>query len=109
MNNLQATSRLSIFKKKICIYRPLEMERDFNWRAVGNGCVIGPDYVGVSRSKRARWLRRNHVLRVLEADSEENVTVPVSSADALRRVERMDFQLKHTRGENLEEGGPLNI
>lgn len=81
------------------------MERHFDWRAAGNGCVIGPDDVGVSRSKRARWLCRNHVLRVFEADSEENVTVPVPPADALRRVERVDFKFKHTRGENLEERG----
>lgn len=79
------------------------MERHFNWRAAGNGCVIGPDYVGVSSSKRARWLCRNHVLRVFEADSEENVTVPVPSADALRRVERMDFKFKHTGGKNLKK------
>lgn len=65
--------------------------------------MIGPDDVSVSRSKRARWLCRNHVLRVFEADSEENVTVPVPPADALRGVERMDFQFKHARGENLEE------
>lgn len=90
-----------IDKKKNHIYRPLEMERHFNWRAAGNGCVIGPDYVGLSRPERARWFCGNHVLRVFEADSEEKVTVPVSSADALRRVERMDFKFKHARGENL--------
>lgn len=72
------------------------MEGHFDWRAAGNGCVIGPDYVCVSRSKGTRWLCRNHVFWVFEADSEENVTVPVSSADALRRVERMDFKFKHT-------------
>lgn len=58
--------------------------------------MIGPDYVGVSRPKGTRGLRGNHVLRVFEADPEENVTVPVSSADALRRVEGMDFKFKHT-------------
>lgn len=79
------------------------MEGHFDWRAAGNGRVVGPDHVGVSRSKGARWLCRNHVLRVLEADSEENVTVPVSSADALRRVERVDFKFEHARGEHLEE------
>lgn len=89
--------RFFFFKKKtISIYRPLEVEGHFDGRAAGNGCVIGPDYVGVSRSKGTRGLCGNHVLRVLEADSEENMTVPVSSADALRRVERMDFKFKHT-------------
>lgn len=79
------------------------MEGHFDGRAAGNGCVVGPDYVGVSRSEGTRGLCGNHVLWVLEADSEENMTVPVSSADALRRVERMDFKFKHTWGENLEE------
>lgn len=85
------------------IYRPLEVERHFDRRAAGNGRVIGPDDVSVSRSKRARRFCRNHVLRVFEADSEEDVTVSVSPADALRRVEGVDFQFKHARGENLEE------
>lgn len=85
------------------IYRPLEVERNFDGRAAGDRGVIGPDDVRVSRPKRARWLCRNHVLRVFEADSEEDVTVSVSPADALRRVERMDFQFKHARGENLDE------
>lgn len=38
---------------------------------------------------------------MLEADSEEDVAVSVSPADALRRVVRVDLQLKHAGRENL--------
>lgn len=48
--------------------------------------VIGPDDVGVSRAKGARRLCGDHILRMFQANSEKYVTVPVSSADALRRV-----------------------
>lgn len=77
------------------------MEGNFDGRTAGKWSVIGPDDVSVSSAKGARWFSRDHILWVFEADSEENVAVPVSSADTLRRVEWMDFQLKHTRGENL--------
>lgn len=78
------------------MYRPLEVEGHFDWGAAGDGGMIGPDHVGVPRPEGAGGLRRDHVLRVLEADSEEYVAVPVSPADALGRVEGMDLQFKHT-------------
>lgn len=40
------------------------MERYSNWSAAGNRGLICADDVGVSGSKRARWLRMNNVLRV---------------------------------------------
>lgn len=64
--------------------------------------MVGPDDVGVSGAKGAGRLCGDHILRVLQANSEENMTVPVSSADPLRRVEGMNLQLKHTRGQNLQ-------
>lgn len=64
--------------------------------------MVGPDDVGVPGSEGARRLRGDHVLGVFEANTEEYVAVSVSSADALRGVERVDLQLKHAGGENLE-------
>lgn len=78
------------------------MERHPDGSAARDRGVIGPDDVGVSGAKGARWLCGDHILRVFQANPEEYVTVPVSSADALRRVEGMDLQLKHTRGKNLQ-------
>lgn len=86
----------------IFIYRPLEVEGHSDGSAARDRGVIGPDDVGLSRAKGARRLCGDHILRVFEANSEKYMTVPVSSADALRRVEWMDFQLKHARGENLQ-------
>jgi hypothetical protein len=37
------------------------------------------------------------VLGVFETNSEKDVTIPMPSAYALSSVERMDFQLEHTR------------
>lgn len=89
------------------IYRPFEVERHSDGVAAGDGGVVGPDHVGVSGSEGAGRLCGDHVLRVLEADPEEYVTVPVPSADALRRVEGMDLELKDTGGNHLE--GDINI
>lgn len=78
------------------------MERDPDGGAAGDRRVVGPDDVGVPGSEGARRLRGDHVLGVFEANPEEYVAVSVSSADALRGVERVDLQLKHAGGENLE-------
>lgn len=86
----------------IFTYRPLEVKRHSDGSTAGDGGVIGPDDVGVARTKGARRLCRDHILRVFETNSEKYMTVPVSSADPLGRVERMDLQFKHTRGENLQ-------
>lgn len=86
----------------IVIYRPLEVKGHSDGCAAWDGGVIGPDNVGVSGAKGAGWLRWDNVLRVLEANSKEYVTVSVSPADALRRVKWMDFQLKHAGRENLK-------
>ena len=83
------------------IYRPLEMERHPNGIAAGDGGVIGADDVGLSRPEGAGGLGGDHVLRVLQADAKEYVAVPVSPADAVRGVERVDLQLKHARGQHL--------
>lgn len=77
------------------------MEGHPDGSAAGDRGVIGPDDVGVSGAKGARWLCGDHILRVFQANPEEYVAVPVSSADALRRVEGMDLELEHTRGQNL--------
>lgn len=84
------------------IYRPLEVKGHSDGRAAGDGGVIGPDDVGLPRAEGAWRLRWDHIFRVLEADSEEYVTVSVSPADALSRVVRVDFQLKHAGRENLK-------
>lgn len=86
----------------IFTYRPLEVKRHSDGSTAGDGGVIGPDDVGVARTKGARRLCRDHILRVFETNSEKYMTVPVSSAHPLGRVERMDLQFKHTRGENLQ-------
>lgn len=78
------------------------MEGHSDGSTARNRGVVGPDDVGVSRAKGARWLCRDHILWVLKTNSEKYMTVPVSSADALRRVKGVDFQLKHARGENLQ-------
>lgn len=72
-------------------------------RAAGDGGVVGPDHVGVSGAKGAGRLRGDHILWVLQTNPEEYVAVAVSSADALRRVEGVDLQLKHTRGQHLQK------
>lgn len=77
------------------------MERHSDWCAAGDGRVVGSDDIRVSGAKGARWLCGDHILGVLEADSEENVTVPVFPADAVRRVERVDLQLEHSRRQDL--------
>lgn len=69
------------------IYRPFEVERHPDGSAAGDGGVIGPDHVGLSGSKSARWLCGDHILWMFKANSEKDVAVPVSSADALRSVE----------------------
>lgn len=51
---------------------------------------------------------------MLEADPEEDVTVSVSAAHALRRVEGVDLQLEHPGGQNLQQNrvrlaGPVLI
>ena len=71
------------------------MKRHPNGVAAGDGGVISADDVGLSRPESARGLGGDHVLRVLQADAEEYVAVPVSPADAVRGVERVDLQLKH--------------
>lgn len=77
------------------------MEGHPDGRAAGDGGVIGPDHVGVSGAEGAGRLRGDDVLRVLQADPEEDVAVAVSPADALRSVEGVDLQLEHTRGQHL--------
>lgn len=71
----------------VSTYRPLEVERHFDGSAARNRRVIGSDDVGLPGAKGARWLCGDHILRVFETNSKKYVTVPVSSADALRRVE----------------------
>lgn len=83
------------------IYRPLEVERHPDGSAAGDRGVIGSDDVGLSGTKGAGRLCGDDILRVFQANSEKNVTVPVSSTDPLRGVEGMNLQLKHTRGQNL--------
>lgn len=63
------------------------MERHPDGSAARNRRVIGSDDVCVSGSEGARRLRGDHILRVFKANPEKYVTVPVSSTDALRRVE----------------------
>lgn len=84
------------------MYRPLEVKGHPDGRAAGNGGVIGPDNVGVSGAKGAGRLCGDHILRVFQANPKKYMTVPVSSADALRRVEGMNLQLKHTGGQYLQ-------
>lgn len=84
------------------LYRPFEVERHSNGSAAGDGGVICPDDVGVSSAEGARWLCRDHILWVFQANSEKYVAISVSSADPLRRVKGVDLQLKHTGGPNLE-------
>lgn len=85
-----------------CFYRPFEVERHSDGGAAGDRRVVGPDDVGVPGAEGARRLRGDHILGVFEANPEEYVAVSVSSADALRGVERVDLQLKHAGGENLQ-------
>ena len=59
--------------------------------------MIGSDDVGLSGAEGAGRFCGDHILRVFEADSEEDVTVPVSPTDPLRRVEGVNLQLKHAR------------
>lgn len=86
----------------IFTYGPFEVKGHSDGSTAGDGGVIGPDDVSVARTKGTRRLCGDHILRVFETNSEKYMTVPVSSADSLGRVERVNLQLKHTRGENLQ-------
>lgn len=78
------------------------MEWHPDWCAAWDWSLIGAYDVGVSRSKSARWLSRDMVLGMFEANSEKYMAISMTSAYAMGSVKWVDFQLKHPRRQNLK-------
>lgn len=81
------------------------MKRHPDGRAAGDGVGVGAEDLGERGAVRARRLRVNDVLRVLEADAEEDLAVPgLVATDAAVAGERVDLQLEDPGGACLKGG-----
>ena len=74
-------------------------------RALGDGVGVGVEDLGGRGAVRARRLRVDDVLRVLEADAEKDLAVPgLVGADAAGAGEGVDLQLEDPGGKGLRWG-----
>lgn len=90
----------------MCVtYRPLEVERHPDGRARGDGFGVCAEDLRERGAVRARRLRVDNVLRVLEAHAEKHLAVPgLEAAGAVGAGEGVDFQLEDPGGEDLMRG-----
>lgn len=101
---------LELLKKKGVIfvtYRPLEVKGHPDGRAPGDGVGVGAEDLGKRGAVRARRLRVDDILVVLEAHAEKYLAVPrLGETDAAGAGEGVDLQLEDPGGEGLRgEGG----
>lgn len=83
-------------------YRPLEVKRHPDGRALGDGVGVGAEDLSERGAVGARRLRVDDVLGMLETHAEKNLAVPGGGAtDTAGAGEGVDLQLEDPGGESL--------